>query len=154
MLNLKIKILFSPCNSKFIIMSENLDATTTAPQGKGMAVTGFVLALVGLIFSSWIAAIALASMLLGGSPWIMYLWLVICIVSVILSVMGMSKLKKTGGKRGLGIAGMVVGIVATVYALILTLGLGAASAAGASDAGNEFRDALQKEMQKQMDENN
>ena len=135
-------------------MSENLDATTTAPQGKGMAITGFVLSLVGLIFASWMGAIALASMLLGGSPWIMYVWLVLCIVSIVLSVMGMSKLKKTGGKRGIVIAGMVIGIVATVYALIITLGLSAAAAAGASDAGNEFRDALQKEMNKQMNENN
>jgi hypothetical protein len=135
-------------------MSENLDATTTAPQGKGLALTGFILAVVGLVLSSWIGAIALASMLLGGSPWIMYLWLVLCIVSIILSVMGMSKLKKTGGKRGLGIAGMVIGIVATVYALIITLGLSAAAAAGATNAGNEFRDALQQEMNKQMNENN
>ncbi|MCC6702614.1 MAG: hypothetical protein IT221_13875 [Fluviicola sp.] len=118
-------------------MSEN----ATQPQGKGLAVTGFVLSLVGLIFSSWIAAIAVASMLLGGSPWIMYLWLVICIVSIVLSVMGMSKLKKTGGKRGLGIAGMVIGIVATVYSLILVMGLSTA-ASMQSDMSSEFQDAL------------
>lgn len=134
-------------------MSENLE-TTTAPEGKGLAITGFVLSLVGLIFCSWIAAVALASMLLGGSPWLMYVWLVICIVSIILSVMGMNKLKKTGGKKGLGIAGMIVGIVATVYALILTLGLGAASAAGASEAGDQFRDAFEKELKKQLEEQN
>ena len=151
MLNLKIKILFSPSNSKFIIMSENLDATTTAPQGKGMAITGFVLAVVGLIFSSWIAAIAVAAIILGGSPWIMYLWLVLCIVSIILSVMGMSKLKKTGGKRGIGIAGMIVGIVATVYALILTLGLGEA-ASMSSDMSNEMRDAFKDGMQKELND--
>mgnify|MGYP001213438119 CR=1 FL=1 len=130
-------ILYSSCNSKLNFMSEN----ATQPQGKGLAVTGFVLSLVGLIFSSWIAAIAVASMILGGSPWIMYLWLVICIVSIVLSVMGMSKLKKTGGKRGLGIAGMVVGIVATVYSLILVMGLSAA-ASMQGQMSSEMQDAL------------
>lgn len=123
----------------------DLETTNGAPQGKGLAVTGFILSLVGLIFSSWIAAIALASLLLGDSAWLMYFWLVLCIVSIVLSVMGMSKLKKTGGKRGLGIAGMVIGIVATVYALILTLGLGAAEA-GAGAAQDEFRNALEQEL--------
>lgn len=132
-------------------MSENLDATSAAkPQGKGMAITGFVLAVVGLVLASWIAVIAAAAIVLGGSPWIMYLWLVMCIVSVVLSVVGMSKLKKTGGKRGIGIAGMVVGIVATVYALILTLGLGAAASA-TGDMSDQMKDALQKEMQKELD---
>ncbi len=120
-------------------MSDSLDSTTQAPEGKGMAVTGFVLALVGLIFAMWIAAAAVVSMIAGGSPWLMYVWDVLCVVSIILSVMGMSKLKKTGGKRGLGIAGMVIGIVATVYALILTLGLSVAAS-----ASSEFSDAMSK----------
>lgn len=129
-------------------MSETLDTTSSqAPQGKGMAITGFVMAVVGLVLSSWIAAIAVASIILGGSPWIMYLWLVICILSMVLSIMGMSKLKKTGGKRGIGIAGMIIGIVATVYAIILTLGLSAA-ASMSNDMGSQLRDQLQQELNK------
>ena len=130
-------------------MSENVE--TTAPQGKGLAVGGFVLSIVGLMLSSWIAAIAIAAVMLGGSPWIMYLWLVVCMASIVLSVMGMSKLKKTGGKRGLGIAGMIIGIVATVYAIILTLGIGAASVAS-DEFGDQFKDALEQELNKEMEE--
>jgi amino acid permease len=126
-------------------MSETLDTNGGAPQGKGLAIGGFVLSLVTLVLSSWIAAIALASLLLGGSAWLMYLWLVLSIMSVVFSVMGMSKLKKTGGKRGIGIAGMVIGIVAVVYCTILTLGLGAAEA-GAGAASDELRNQIEQQM--------
>lgn len=122
-------------------MSETLDTNSGAPQGKGLALTGFILSLVGLILSSWIAAIALVSIATGGSAWLMYFWDVLCIASVILSAMGMSKLGKTGGKKGLGIAGLIIGIVATVYAIILTLGLGAAQA-GADEIQDQVRTEL------------
>lgn len=75
-------------------MSENLDLNSNQPQGKGLAVGGFVLAVVCLVLSSWIAAMATASVILGGSAWLMYLWLVLSIVSIVVSVMGMSKLGK------------------------------------------------------------
>lgn len=128
-------------------MSETLDTNSTAPQGKGLAVTGFVLALVGLVLSSWIAVIAAAMIIAGGSGWLMYFWLVLCIASVVMSAMGMSKLGKTGGKKGLAIAGLVIGIVATVWAIVLTLGLGAADAAtdGMSD---ELQQRLEQELNK------
>jgi hypothetical protein len=116
---------------------------SSAPQGKGMAVTGFVLSLVGLIFSSWIAAIAVLSIATGGSAWLMYFWLVLCIASVVLSVMGMSKLGKTGGKKGLGIAGMVIGIVATIYSIILVLGLSVAASAADSVGSDALQDAME-----------
>jgi hypothetical protein len=119
---------------------------SNAPQGKGLAVTGFVLSLVGLIFSSWIAAIAVVSIIAGGSAWLMYFWLVLCIASIVLSVMGMSKLGKTGGKKGLGVAGMVIGIVATIYSIILVLGLSVA--ASAADTGSAaMQDAMEEAMQ-------
>lgn len=124
------------------------------PQGKQMGIAGFVLALVTLIFSSWIAAIAVASMITGGSAWLMYLWLVLAIVSVVLSAMGMSKLGKTGGKKGLAVAGLVIGIVSVVWSAILVAGLSvAASAAG------DFSDALEdnaewQEAMEQLDDLN
>lgn len=108
------------------------------PQGKQMGIAGFVLALVTLIFSSWIAAIAVASMITGGSAWLMYLWLVLAIASVVLSGMGMSKLGKTGGKKGLAVAGLVIGIVSVVWSAILVAGLSVASS-----AAGDFSDALE-----------
>ena len=128
-------------------MSETLDTNSTAPQGKGLAVTGFILSLVGLIFSSWIAVIAAAMIIAGGSAWLMYFWLVLCIASVVMSAMGMSKLGKTGGKKGLAIAGLVIGIVATIWAIVLTMGLGAADAAS-DEFGDEFKQRLEQEMNK------
>jgi hypothetical protein len=120
---------------------------SNAPQGKGLAVTGFVLSLVGLIFSSWIAAIAVVSIIAGGSAWLMYFWLVLCIASIVLSVMGMSKLGKTGGKKGLGVAGLVIGIVATIYSIILVLGLSVAAGAADSVGSDAMQDAMEEAMQ-------
>lgn len=132
-------------------MSENLDATTTAPQGKGMAVTGFVLALVALVLNNVMAGIAVLSIIAGGSGWLMYLWLVVNILGMVLSIMAMGKLKKSGGKRGLAIAGMIIGIVGTVWAIMLVLGLSVAAAASGSLDDNALKDAFQKEMQKELD---
>lgn len=106
-------------------MSENLDLNSNQPQGKGLAVGGFILSLVGLIFTGLIGVIAAGMIITGGSPWLAYLWVVLCIASVIMSAMGMSKLGKTGGKKGLGIAGLIIGIVATVWSLFMAIGLGA-----------------------------
>lgn len=108
-------------------MSENLDQNAGPVQGKQAGIAGFVLALVTLIFSSWIAAIAAASIIQGGSGWVMYLWLVLALASVVLSAMGMSKLGKSGGKKGLAIAGLVIGIVSVIWSGILVAGLSVAS---------------------------
>lgn len=115
------------------------------PQGKQMGVAGFVLALATLVLSSWIAAIAAASIVMGGSAWLMYIWLVLAIVSVVLSAMAMSKLGKTGGKKGLATAGLVIGIVSVVWCGILVAGLSvAASAAGTLGDSDEWKDAMEQ----------
>ena len=120
-------------------MSENQNGT--AVQGKGLAITGFVLALAGLLLNNVMFGIAVVSIGLGGSGWIMYLWLVVNIAGLILSIMGMSKLKKTGGKRGLAIAGMIVGIVGTVWAIIIVLGM-----AAAAKLSTDFESRIQNEI--------
>lgn len=131
-------------------MSENQG---TPVQGKQMGIAGFVLALVTLVLSSWIAAIAVASIVTGGSAWLMYLWLVLAIVSVVLSGMAMSKLGKSGGKKGLAVAGLVIGIVSVVWCAILTAGLSvAASASDTLSNSQEWQDAM--DQLEQYDENN
>lgn len=127
----------SSYNLNSITMSENLDQTAGAPQGKQMGIAGFVLALVTLVVATWIAGFAAISIATGGSGWLMYLWLVLAIISVVLSAMGMSKLGKTGGKKGLAVAGLVIGIVSVVYCGILVAGL-AAAASVMSEATNRF----------------
>ena len=126
-------------------MSE--ENNVSQPQGKSMGVAGFILSLVTLLFSSWIAVIATASMIAGGSPWLMYFWLVLAIAGVVFSAMGMSKLGKTGGKKGLAIAGLVIGIISVIYCLMLSAGLSAVDAAADNytdivDGVNESMDAL------------
>lgn len=123
-------------------MSE-LDSTTQAPQGKGMAVAGFIIALAALILNNVMAGIAILAIIAGGSGWLMYLWLVVNILGMVLSIMAMVKLKKTGGKRGLAIAGMIIGIVGTVWAIVLCLGM-AAAAAMSSTVQSEFQNAMEQ----------
>jgi hypothetical protein len=125
-------------------MSENLSQNGGAVQGKQMGIAGFVLALVTLVFSSWVAVMAAASIVTGGSGWLMYLWLVLAIVSVVLSAMGMSKLGKTGGKKGLAIAGLVIGIVSVVWCAILAAGLSAAASTVDTVGADQMRDAFQQ----------
>jgi len=131
----------SSYNLNSITMSENLDQTAGAPQGKQMGIAGFVLALVTFVFSWWIFAISIASIALGGSGWLGYLWLVLALVSVVLSAMGMSKLGKTGGKKGLAIAGLVIGIVSVVWCGICVAGMSAA-ASMQSELTNRFESEL------------
>jgi len=42
--------------------------------------------------------------------------------------MAMSKLGKTGGKKGLAVAGLIIGIIAVVYSIIVLIGLNALGA--------------------------
>lgn len=123
-------------------MSENVQ-----PQGKGLAIGGFILSLVGLIFASMIMLMTAASMATGGGKGLAYFWVVLCLASVVLSVMGMSKLGKTGGKKGLAIAGLIIGIVAVVWSVIMLLGLSAAETVVTNELGNslnELEDALKE----------
>jgi hypothetical protein len=104
-------------------MSEN----EVKPQGKGLGVAGFVISLVALIFSTIIFGMVTISVGLGGGMGLGYFWMVLCILSVVLSVMGMIKLGKTGGKRGLAITGMIIGVVATIWSLMLLLAINTAA---------------------------
>lgn len=119
---------------------------TQAPQGKGLAITGFVLALVGLIFYWIIAGIVTVQAALGGGYGLGIFWLVLCLAATIMSVMGMMKLGKTGGKKGLGIAGLIIGLIATILSALLVMGIGKiqSMSSQAQDAfGSEFQKALE-----------
>src|SRR3989338_6189952 len=54
-------------------MSETLDTNGGSPQGKGQALTGFILALVSLVLAPVIAGIAGTMIIAGGSGWVMIL---------------------------------------------------------------------------------
>ncbi len=125
-------------------MSETLDTNTTKPQGKGLAVTGFILALVGLVFG-WLvygsltiaAGIALG---LGQEPsmGLGYFWIVLSVAAVVMSLMGVMKLGKTGGSKGLGIAGLVIGLVGLIFTIMMHLGVEAAAKQAADQAKTQI----------------
>ena len=112
------------------------------PEGKGLAIGGFVLSLVGLIFASMIMGIVVLGMATGGGKGLAYFWVVLCLASVVLSAMGMMKLGKTGGKKGLAVAGLVIGIVATIWSVMMLMGLGALENA-AGEGFEELGEALE-----------
>ncbi len=73
--------------------------------GKGQAIGGLVAAIVGLVlsfFTGWLAIISLP----------------VAITGLVLSVVGGKKLKAAGQPKGIATAGMVVGIIAVVFAAI------------------------------------
>ena len=119
-------------------MSEETNASQ--PEGKGLAIGGFVLSLVGLLFTGMIMGIVMVNMATGGGKGLAYFWVVLCLVSVIMSAMGMMKLGKTGGKKGLAIAGLIIGIVATIWSAVLVMGLGALENVAGDALGEGFQD--------------
>ena len=121
-----------------------------APEGKGMAVAGFVMSLVGLVLYLPVAGVVGLSALAGGGYGLGIFWLVLCLAGTGLCVMGMMKLGKTGGKKGLSIAGMVIGIVAVILSLMLVMGIAKAQKAG-DMFGDKFKDAMNQGMQQMTD---
>ncbi len=115
---------------------------TQKPEGKGMAVAGFVISLVGLVFYFIIAGIVAVSALVGGGYGLGIFWLILCLVGTGLSVMGMMKLGKTGGKKGLAVAGMIIGIIALIMTALLVMKIGSMQAAGGT-LGEEFKKGLE-----------
>lgn len=73
--------------------------------GKGLAIAGMILGIVGIVFA-----------ILNG--WFSVIGLPVAIVGLVLSVVGGKKLKAAGLPNGIGVAGLVLGIIAVVFATI------------------------------------
>ncbi len=89
--------------------------------GKGKAIAGFVLSIVGVVFG-----------ILNG--WFSIVGLPVAIVGLVLSVNGGKQLKANDQPAGLATAGLVLGIIAVVFTGIafFTCGLCTLCAAGLS----------------------
>jgi hypothetical protein len=59
--------------------------------------------------------------------------------------MGMMKLGKTGGKKGLAITGMIIGIIATILSVTTVMGV-----SKAQQTNSEFKEKLGPEFQDAM----
>ena len=103
--------------------------------GKNQAVAGLVLSIVGVVFA-----------FLTG--WFSILGLPAAITGLVLSCVGGKKLKMANQPSGIATAGLVVGIVATVFAAISFFTCGIcilcveAAEAGVSNAANDFVNSL------------
>lgn len=81
-------------------------AATGAAQGSnGLATAGFVLALLGLL-GSWIPLLNVVGILLA-------------VIGVVLAAVGLAKSKKVGSGKGLAIAGLVLGGLAILVAVVI-----------------------------------
>ena len=127
-------------------MEQTNNTSGQAPQGKGMGVAGFVISLVALVLFWIISPIAMLSALAGGGMGLAGFWLVISLLGTLLSVMGMMKLGKTGGKKGLATTGMILGIVSTILCVWLLMGVNTAHKT-VGDAGKELLNQLQEGIQ-------
>ncbi len=103
--------------------------------GKGQSIAGLVLGIVGIVFafgpiSAWLCVIALP----------------VAIVGLVLSVVGGKKLKANGQPAGIATAGLVIGIIAVVFAAIsfFTCGLCVICVASAGDALEDAAKSLAK----------
>lgn len=101
----------------------NPNPNTTPPvnvnAGKGMGIAGFVISLVALVIYFIVAPIAGLSALAGGGMGISIFWVILSAVGLVLSIMGFTKAKAVNGKKGLAIAGLVIGIIATILSVRL-----------------------------------
>ena len=111
------------------------------PEGKGLAITGFILALVGIVFNVFVMGAAL----LSGNSGLAWFWVVLCAAGAGFSAMGMMKLGKTGGKKGLAIAGLVIGIIAVIWSAMGAMAVGEAADAvgGLMQNLDTINDAMQ-----------
>lgn len=116
---------------------------TNAKSGKMKGIIGFVLSLVSIVLGGWVISALWAAA--GFSTGAGAAGLLLPIGAVVFSAMGMSASKKAGEKRGLAIAGLVIGIIALIYLAIVVAGLGAMSAVGGALLENS--DALKDAME-------
>jgi hypothetical protein len=127
------------------------ETTTQKPQGKGMAVAGFVIALVALVFYIFVATAVTFAAALGGGYGLGIFWLVLSLAGTALSILGVMKLGKTGGKKGLGIAGAVIGAVALILTTMLVMSIGKIQSAG-GEMGDKFKEAMEQGMKEGMNQ--
>lgn len=95
-----------------------------APKSNGLAIAGFVVALLGLL-GSFIPVVNI-----GG--------IVLAVVGLILSIVGLTKAKKVGAGKGMALTGIILGALAIVVGIAVNL----IFAAGVSNAADEIDEAI------------
>lgn len=122
-------------------MEENNGSAAKSNAGKGLSVSGFVIALVALVLWVVIAGMASLAAIAGGGMGLAIFWLIFSLLGTGLSVMGVMAASKANGKKGLGIAGLVIGLVATILSVTTVLGVKKVHDT-VGDAGKELMENL------------
>jgi hypothetical protein len=86
-------------------------------EGRGAGTAGFVIGLVALVLWIFVALVAYAQALFGGGFITAGIWTGISLLGLVLSIYGFSRLRHTGGKTGLAIAGIACSAVAFLLCL-------------------------------------
>ncbi len=119
------------------------ETNNTAPTnaGKGLGVAGFVISLVALVLYFIVAPMAGLAAFAGGGMGLSIFWTILSVVGLLLSIMGFMKAKAGNGKKGLAIAGLVIGIIATIMSVRLVFAVREINAA-AGDTGKELLEKM------------
>ncbi len=117
-------------------MSEEIN--TTENPGKNQNIIGFVLSLVAFLLGGSLMGWLYLSAGKGAAAIV----LLLPIAAIVISVMGMKASKAAGHKAGLGVAGMVIGIVALLWLVMAFFGLGALESL--AENNEELQEALQQ----------
>jgi hypothetical protein len=137
----------------FMEQGDNFDLID-APQGqyivegRGAGTAGFVISLVALVFWLIAAAIAYAQALFGGGFITAGIWTGLSALGFILSMVGFSQLRNTGGKTGLAIAGIAISSVAVLLCVWMIYNVNSIHSTSSifTDGINEFQDKFKEAM--------
>lgn len=128
------------------------NSNTPTKAGKGLAIAGFVISLVALVLWMPISAAAVFSAAFGGGMGMAGFWLIVSLLGLIFSVMGMMKANKGGGKKGMAIAGLIIGLIASALAVSTVIGVNKAQAEfEKAGFGDQFMETFQKGMEQGLD---
>ncbi len=97
---------------------ENIDVQEKSKAGRGFGTAGFVISLIALVLWFFVSAAIIISASLGGSIGLAVFWVIFSIIGLLLSSVGYWRANKGGGKRGLAIAGLIIGLIASVLSII------------------------------------
>lgn len=128
------------------------NSNTPTKAGKGLGVAGFVVSLVALILWMPISAAAVFSAAFGGGMGLSGFWLIVSLLGLVFSILGFMKANKGGGKKGMAIAGLVIGLIASSLAVSTVIGVKKAQAEfEKSGLGGQFMETFQKGMEQGLD---
>ena len=129
---------------------EETNNTAPANAGKGLGIAGFVISLVALVLYFIVAPIAGLAAFAGGGMGLSIFWTILSIVGLVLSIMGFMKAKAANAKKGMAIAGLVIGILATIMSVRLVFAIKQIHESGAGEAGKELLEKMGEGMKEGM----